>query len=118
MVEAIFLIWSKILMCKMKVCIMKPQVIALTLLLASIGLIVPVSAQIRNPSQDFFEQGRERVEREIQLLQAKPDYLEENQQKPNSEPLLEILPSPEISPNQEPREVESPQQKPNEPKLN
>jgi hypothetical protein len=117
MVEARFLILSTIAVCEMGVSPMKPKVITLTILLTSIGLIAPVAAQIRNPSQDFFEQGRERVEREIHLLQSKPENSEENQQKPKPEPLLEVLPSPEFSPNQKPMEVETHQQKPNEPKF-
>lgn len=92
----------------------KSGLLALAALVSTICLIVPVSAQIRNPSQDFFEQGRERLEREIQQIQTNPDYSEENKQKPKSEPLLEVRPSPEISPNQQPREVETPQQKPND----
>jgi hypothetical protein len=95
---------------------MKPKVITLTILLTYIGLITPVAAQIRNPSQDFFEQGRERVEREIQLLQSKPENTEENQQKPKSEPLLEVLPSPEVFPNQKPTQGEIPKQQPTESK--
>ncbi len=96
----------------------KSGIVALTVLVSTIGLIVPVAAQIRNPSQDFFEQGRERLEREIQQIQTNTDNSEENQQKPKSEPLLEVLPSPESSPTQKPRDLETPMQKPNEPKFN
>lgn len=93
---------------------MKSRVVTLTILLTTIGLAVPVTAQIRRPSQDFFEQGRERVEREIRILQGSPTELGENPEGANSEPLLEISPSPEISPTQQPNEVETPNQKPDE----
>ena len=78
------------------------------------GLAVPVSAQIRNPSQDFFEQGRDRLEREIHVLQENSPNLEQSNQKPQSKPLLEVRPSPGSTTNEKPNAVEIPQQQPNE----
>lgn len=51
---------------------MKFEVVALTTLLSTMGITVPVMAQIQRPSQDFFDQGRQRLEREIQILQGRP----------------------------------------------
>ena len=91
---------------------MKSYVISLTLLLTSITFTAPVMAQLQRPSQDFFERGRERVEEEIRILQTKP--LEENLQESASEPILEVSPSLESLPNQQPEEIETPTEKPNE----
>lgn len=93
---------------------MKFGVVALTTLLTAIGLAVPVTAQIQRPSQEFFEQGREQLEREIQNLQQAPSDSEGSLQKPRSEPVLEVSPSPESTPRQKPNEDETPKQKPNE----
>ena len=94
---------------------MKSGRVALTtLLLTTIGLSVPVMAQIRNPSQDFFEQGRERLEREIESLQGESTESEQNPQKPQSAPLLEISPSPADDSTQKPTEEKIPSQKPNQ----
>jgi hypothetical protein len=102
---------------------MKFSVVALTTLVTTLGLAVPGMAQIRNPSQDFFDQGRERLEREIQVLQSEPTNSEQSQKKPQSEPLLEV--SPDVGgdrigplndlkkPNVKPGEVETPQSQPN-----
>jgi hypothetical protein len=91
---------------------MKSGVVALITLLTSMGLAVPVTAQIQSPSQDFFEQGREQLEREIQVLQGNPPNSEQSLQKPHSEPVLEVSPSPASDRNQKPNEVEIPSQKP------
>jgi hypothetical protein len=93
---------------------MKAVVVALTTLVATMSLTVPVTAQIRNPSQDFFQQGRERLEREIQIIQEKPLTSEQRLQNPQSEPLLEVRPTPTSDPSQKPNEVEIPRQKPNQ----
>jgi hypothetical protein len=76
------------------------------------GLTVPATAQIRRPSQEFFEEGREQLEREIQILQQ--PSVELNLQETDSEPLLEVSPSPENSRIQQPNEVEPPSLQPNE----
>jgi hypothetical protein len=93
---------------------MKFRRLALTTLLTTIGLTVPAIAQIQNPSQDFFEQGREQLEREIQILQTEPPDLEQSLQEPQSEPLLEVPASPVSEPSQPPNEDETPSQPPNE----
>jgi hypothetical protein len=92
----------------------KSGVIALTLLLSTMGLAIPAMAQIHNPSQDFFERGREQLEREIQVLQGEAPDLEESLQQPESEQLLDVRPSPEHSPNSQPDDVEAPNPKPDE----
>lgn len=87
-------------------------------LIGTIGLTVPVTAQIRNPSQDFFDRGREQLEREIQVLQGEgePFSLEGNLEQPPSEPILEVSPSPietpavVETPNQQPNPVDNPEQ--------
>ena len=93
---------------------MKIRVAALTSLLATIGLTVPVMAQIRNPSQDFFEQGREQLEQQIQILQAEPFTLNGNLEAPHQEPLLEVTPSPANPPSEQPNVEETPTQQPDE----
>lgn len=93
---------------------MKLRIVSITTLIATIGLTVPVMAQIRNPSQDFFDRGREQLEREIQVLQGESFNLEENLKKPSSEPLLEVSPSPTHSPSETSNEVETPSQPPNQ----
>jgi hypothetical protein len=94
---------------------MKTGRVALTtLLLTTIGLSVPVMAQIRNPSQDFFEEGREQLEREIESFQGESTESEQNPQKPQSQPLLEISPSLDNDSIQKPSEDKIPSQKPNE----
>lgn len=93
---------------------MKFRVAALTSLIATMGLTVPVMAQIRNPSQDFFERGREQLEQEIQILQAEPFTLEGNLEASPSEPLLEVTPSPANPPSEQPTVEETPTQQPDE----
>ena len=93
---------------------MKTRVAALTSLIATIGLTVPVAAQIRNPAQDFFDQGREQLEREIQVLQAEPFMLQENLEKPASQPLLDVSPALTNPPSEQPQQVEPPTEQPNE----
>lgn len=85
---------------------MKYRVVALTTLLTTIGLTVPVMAQIQRPSQDFFDQGRQQLEREIKLLQGTPIDIEETLPNRQSEPLLEVRPLPESS-SSEQNEVET-----------
>ena len=93
---------------------MKIRVVAFTILVTTLGLTVPVTAQIRNPSQDFFEQGRERLEREIQILQTEPFSLEGKLEASPSEPALEVSPSPVNSPNENPNGEETPSQQPDD----
>jgi hypothetical protein len=77
---------------------MKFEVVALTTLLSTMGITVPVTAQIQRPSQDFFDQGRQRLEREIQILQGGPLDIGESLQEVQSEPSLEVPPSPKAIP--------------------
>lgn len=90
------------------------RVVAFTVFVTTLGLTVPVMAQIRNPSQDFFEQGRERLEREIQILQTEPFSLEGNLEASPSKPALEVSPSPVNPANENPNQEETPSQQPNE----
>jgi hypothetical protein len=87
---------------------MNIKAIALTTLVATIGSTVPATAQRRNPSQEFFEQGWERLEREIQILQAEPLKPRVNLEKPPSQPVLEVSPSPANLPSKQPNELEKP----------
>jgi hypothetical protein len=93
---------------------MKFGIVALTTLITTIGLAVPVNAQIRRPSQDFFDQGRERLEREIQGLQGEPSNSEQSLKKPQAEPLLEVSPLPGSDRIQPPNQVEIPKPVPSE----
>ncbi len=88
--------------------------IALLTLIATMSLGVPVIAQTLNPSQEFFERGREQLEREIQMLQAEPFHLEENLEKPPSKPLLEVSPFPTNPPSETPQPIETPTVQPQE----
>jgi hypothetical protein len=94
---------------------MKYPLIVLTAFVATIGLSTPAIAQIRTPSQDFFEQGRVQLERELEILQGETSSLQEDEQKPESKPLLEVTPTPSSDTNQKPNQVETPQEKPNQP---
>ncbi|AFZ18065.1 hypothetical protein [Allocoleopsis franciscana] len=97
---------------------MNIKLVLVSTLIGTIGLTVPVTAQIRNPSQDFFERGREQLEREIQVLQGEgePFSLEGNLEQPPSEQILEVSPSPIETPdaletpNQPPIQVDNPEQ--------
>lgn len=83
-------------------------------LLATMSFAAPGTAQIQNRPQDFFEQGRERLEREIETLQT--EALEEaDSQAQEAEPLLEVNPSPEGESRETPAdEQETPNQKPDQ----
>ncbi len=93
---------------------MKLGDVALTALLIIISSTAPVMAQIRNPSQDFFERGWEQLEQEIQILQGEQPNPDGNLEKVPPKPLLEVSPSPSNSPNQPINEIESPSQQPGE----
>ncbi|MCP2732591.1 hypothetical protein [Limnofasciculus baicalensis] len=93
---------------------MKYPLIVLTAFVATIGLTIPAIAQIRTPSQDFFEQGRVQLERELQILQEETSESPQDEQKPESKPLLEVTPTPSSDTNQKPNQVETPQEKPNQ----
>ncbi|MBD1807970.1 hypothetical protein H6F98_21305 [Microcoleus sp. FACHB-SPT15] len=73
---------------------MNYKVVVLITFFTTIGFTVPGTAQIQNRSQDFFEQGWEQIEREIEILREKPLEEEANSQSPESEPLLDVKPSP------------------------
>jgi hypothetical protein len=78
--------------------------------LAIISMAAPVAAQLRSPSQDFFEQGWEQLEREIQNLQTNPpatELLEEADSNPTPEVCSadEGEACPEPSPNETPQEA-------------
>ena len=95
---------------------MNIKLILVSPLIGTIGLTVPVTAQIRNPSQDFFDRGREQLEREIQVLQGESLNLQGNLEQRPSEPILEVSPSPSDTPdavetpNQPPNPVDNPEQ--------
>lgn len=72
---------------------MKLAVVFITGIVTIIGLNVPVVAQINRPNQDFFEQGREQLEREIQILRESPNTPQNPQKTP--EPVLKVSPSPD-----------------------
>lgn len=93
---------------------MNIKLVLVSTLIGTIGLTVPVTAQIRNPSQDFFDRGREQLEREIQVLQGESLNLQGNLEQPPSEPILEVSPSPTTSPSETQDEVEIPSPQPNQ----
>lgn len=93
---------------------MNIKVVLLCTLIGTTGLTVPAIAQIRNPSQDFFDQGREQLEREIQVLQGESLDLGDNHEKQPSEPILNTSPAPTPPPNETPNEVKTPTQQPNQ----
>lgn len=72
---------------------LKFTLVLLTTIVTAISIIAPVIAQINRPSQDFFDQGREQLEREIQILQDSPNTPQNPQRKPT--PILEVSPSPD-----------------------
>lgn len=76
------------------------RVAALTVLI-TLCLGVPVAAQSRNSSQDFFEQGWDELEREVWILQTEESDPEELLQQSPSEFLLELCPDPESELNQQ-----------------
>lgn len=84
---------------------MKLSVVLITGIVMLIGLSVPVIAQINRPSQDFFEQGREQLEREIQILREETP----NTQK-NPEPVLKVSPSPDHNSQPQPSPSATPTQ--------
>jgi len=97
---------------------MNIKLVLLSTLIGTIGLTVPVTAQIRNPSQDFFDRGREQLEQEIQVLQGEGEAfnLEGKLEQPPLEPILEVSPSPSETPDavetpsQQPIQVDNPEQ--------
>jgi hypothetical protein len=93
---------------------MNIKLILVSTLIGTIGLTVPVTAQIRNPSQDFFDRGREQLEREIQVLQGESLNLQGNLEQRPSEPILEVSPSPTTLPSETQDEVETPSPQPNQ----
>lgn len=88
---------------------MNIKLVLLSTLIGTLSLTVPVTAQIRNLSQDFFDRGREQLEREIQVLQGESFKLPGNLDQQTSEPILEVSPSPSETPDA----VETPSQPPN-----
>lgn len=76
--------------------------------LAIIGMAAPATAQLRSPSQDFFEQGREQLEREIENLQTEPPSAELLQEA-DSKPTPEVCPAGEGEACPEPSTNETPQ---------
>ena len=93
---------------------MKFKFIALTTVVATIGLTAEFAAVARTPSQEFFEQGWQQLEQEIQILQGGNSGVDENLQPIESQPLLEVNPSPSPEANQQPDEVETPSQQPDQ----
>lgn len=93
---------------------MQYPLVILTAFIATIGLTIPATAQIRTPSQDFFERGRVQLERELEILQGQTSESPLDEQKPESKPLLEVTPIPSSDSNQKPNQVETPEEKPNQ----
>ena len=87
---------------------MNYKVLAITTLLTNMGFALPGTAQNQNRSQDFFEQGWEQIEREIEILREKPLEEEAKSQSPESEPLLDVQPSPTIQSGEQLDEEEIP----------
>ena len=87
---------------------MNYKVLAITTLLTTMGFALPGTAQNQNRSQDFFEQGWEQIEREIEILREKPLEEEAKSQSPESEPLLDVQPSPTIQSGEQLDEEEIP----------
>ena len=90
---------------------MKLAVVLTTVIVSIIGLNIPVIAQIIRPSQDFFEQGREQLEREIQILREESPNTQQNPQK-NPEPVLQVSPSPDHKCQTQPLPSETPKPTP------
>lgn len=72
---------------------MKFGVVLITTIVTIMGVNITVIAQINRPSQDFFEQGREQLEREIKILREESPNTPQNPQK-TPEPILEVSPTP------------------------
>lgn len=89
---------------------LKFTVVFLTAWVTTISLIAPGIAQIIRPSQDFFNQGREELEREIQILRESPNTPENPQKTP--EPILKVSPSPANEANPLPSATPSPTPEP------
>lgn len=90
---------------------MKLAVVLTTVIVSIIGLNIPVIAQIIRPSQDFFEQGREQLEREIQILREESPNTQQNPQK-NPPPVLQVSPSPDNERQPQPLPSETPKPTP------
>jgi hypothetical protein len=90
---------------------MKLMVVLSTAIVLIIGLNIPGIAQINRPSQDFFEQGREQLEREIQILREESPNAQENTQK-KPEPVLQVSPSPDQEPQPQPSPSATPKPRP------
>lgn len=93
---------------------MNYKVVVVITLFTTIGFAVPGTAQIQNRSQDFFEQGWEQIEREIEILREKPLEEEANSQSPESQPLLDIRPSAASQSGEQLDEEAIPSEKPKE----
>jgi hypothetical protein len=91
---------------------MKFGVALITTIVTIISVAVPVIAQINRPSQDFFERGREQLEREIKILRQESPNTQRNPQKPRSEPVLEVSPSPNSDRQPNPSLSETPKPQP------
>ena len=77
---------------------MKPGILALVTLVATTSLVTPATAQrasvpripiIRTESQDFFKQGREQFEREIEFLTVRSHLFNQDLLKIREFPPLE-----------------------------
>jgi hypothetical protein len=104
---------------------MKFSSVAVSTILMLVGLAIPVIAQLQRPSQDFFNQGRDQLEREIQVIQNESSNSPQNPQKSPSEPILEISPTPTSDAsggrshrNQQPLPLENPSPTPTPNQMN
>jgi len=88
---------------------MKFKRVILTTIVTTIGITSQTMAQARTPTQEFFQEGWDQLEREIRILQEdKPEAEESLQQESETEPLLEVNPTAESETRPEMEEIEPP----------
>lgn len=81
---------------------MKFTIVILTTVVTTIGIAGQGMAQARTPSQEFFEQGWQQLEREIRTLQDENPEAEENlQRQSGGKPILDVNPTAESEPRPE-----------------
>lgn len=88
---------------------MKFKRVILTTIVTTIGITGQAIAQAKMPTQEFFQEGWEQLEREIRILQEdKPKAEESLQQESETEPLLEVNPTVDSETRPEMEEIEPP----------
>jgi len=92
---------------------MKFTIVILTTILTTIGITSGAMVQARTPTQEFFEQGWDQLEREIRILQQdNPEAEESLQQESETEPLLEVNPTADSETRLEIEGIEPPNSQP------